>query len=261
MIRSAALAVPLLALLASRAPPALAQEAPGTEAAAPKKRATTRAARKTEAAQPAAAPTGQEAQPQAEEAPAKGRRGAAKRVAKPAAAAGKADAKGAPPGLQASQVATFGEWSVYAAGEGKARICYAIAQPQARLPKSLKRDPAYLFVTVRKAEKVANEVALMMGFAPKPPASPQTASTAGAAPASAPADPTLAIGAAKYTLVVKETNAWLQNPADEGRVVGEMARGPKVVVKAVSLRGNASTDEYALKGFSDAIKRAREECK
>jgi hypothetical protein len=40
-----------------------------------------------------------------------------------------------------------------------------------------------------------------------------------------------------------------------------MSRGRNVVVKAFSLRGNPSTDEYTLTGFGDAIRKAREECK
>ncbi len=42
---------------------------------------------------------------------------------------------------------------VFVNGDGRTRICYAIAQPQTRSPKTLKRDSAYLFVTVRKAER------------------------------------------------------------------------------------------------------------
>ncbi len=183
----------------------------------------------------------------------------------PAEARPKPKAEAAPPSLQASPIGTFGDWNVFAAGEGKSRICYAISQPQVRLPKSLKRDPAYLFVTVRKGEKVNNEVAVMLGFAPKP-GSGQTTTTAAAngavpTPASSASDPSLAIGSARYALVVKGANAWVQNPADESKVVAEMSRGKKVVVKAVSQRGNASTDEYALDGFGEAMKRTREECK
>ncbi len=180
----------------------------------------------------------------------------------PAAAKPKPKAEAAPASLQASQIGTFGDWNVFAAGEGKSRLCYAISQPQVRLPKSLKRDPAYLFVTVRKGEKVNNEVAVMLGFAPKPGSAQATTAAANCAvPSPSAADPSLTIGSARYALVVKGSNAWVQNPADESKVVAEMARGKKVVVKAVSQRGNASTDEYALDGFGEAMKRTREECK
>jgi hypothetical protein len=193
-------------------------------------------------ARPAAKPAeGEEAKPAA-----RGRRGA-ERAARPAAA---------PAGLQATPVAVFGDWNVFAAGQGRTRICYAITQPKTRLPASLKRDAAYLFVTVRKAENLPNEVALMMGFAARPGAQ---AASAGAARGGS--DPAMTIGAASYALVVKDANAWLSNPADEAKVVGEMGRAQRLVVKATSLRGNASTDEYSLAGFGEAMKRTRDECK
>ncbi|WP_407519323.1 hypothetical protein [Methylobacterium oryzisoli] len=176
----------------------------------------------------------------------------------------------APPNLQASHVETYGVWNVYVAGEGKARICYAITQPRERLLKSLKDTDAFLFVTVRKGERASNEIALMMGFPLKPgtgqagaQGGTETVAATGAvpAPASAANDPSFAIDRTRYGLVVKGTNAWLQNPADEGRAVADMGRAKKVTVKAVSQRGNASTDEYSLDGFGEAMKRTREECK
>ncbi len=157
---------------------------------------------------------------------------------------------------QAVPVAIFGDWNVFVNGEGRTRICYAIAQPQTRTPKTLKRDSAYLFVTVRKAENVANEVAVMLGFPPKP-----AAAQAKPGAAAAPSDPSLNLGTSRYGLVVKDGNAWLQNPAEESRVVADMSgRNPKLLVKTTSMRGNPTSDEYALGGFADAIKRAREEC-
>ncbi|NEU14225.1 invasion associated locus b family protein [Methylobacterium sp. BTF04] len=161
------------------------------------------------------------------------------------------------PGMQqATPVAIFGDWNVFANGQGKTRVCYAIAQPQARSVKTLKRDTAYLFVTVRKAENVANEVAVMLGF-PAKPASSQGKMTA----AAVTNDPALTISNARYGLVIKDGNAWLQNPAEETRLVTEMARTAKLQVKVTSLRGNTNTDDYALAGFGDAMKRTREECK
>lgn len=166
------------------------------------------------------------------------------------------------PGMQqATPVAIHGDWNVFASGQGKTRVCYAIAQPQTRSPKTLKRDTAYLFVTIRKGENVQNEVAVMLGFPAKPPAR-QSKPAAGAATASpAPSDPTLNLGNTRYGLVVKDGNAWLQNPAEEGRVVTEMGRTPKLQIKATSMRGNPTNDEYALAGFAEAMKRTREECK
>lgn len=163
-----------------------------------------------------------------------------------------------PPGMQqATPVAIFGDWNVFVNGDGRNKLCYAIAQPQTRSPKTLKRDTAYLFVSVRRGENIQNEVAVMLGFPAKPAAAQGKAGAA-----AAPSDPSLNIGTARYGLVTKDGNAWLQNPAEETRVVTEMSgRTPKLTVRTTSMRGNPTADEYALAGFADAMKRAREECK
>ncbi len=173
---------------------------------------------------------------------------AAKPAAAGAAAAGAAAAKStqAPaatgPG-GASLVASFGDWGVYTAQTGRSKICYALSQPQDRLPKNLNRDPAYLFVSFRPAENVRNEVALVLGFSAKE---------------NGPAE--AAIGGASYALLTKATNAWLKNPAEEGQAIATMARGQSVMVKAQSARGNSLTDRYSLNGFSKALEQARREC-
>lgn len=148
-----------------------------------------------------------------------------------------------PGGASATLVASFGDWGVYTAQGGRTKICYALTQPKDRQPKSLPRDPAYLFVSFRPAENVRNEVALVMGYAAKD---------------SAPAEAT--IGTAKYALLTKEQNAWLKNPAEESQAITTMARGQAVLVKAQSSRGNQLTDRYSLNGFGPALERARKEC-
>lgn len=193
--------------------------------------------------------------PAADPAPSRRQRHAARSHARKAEKAEKGAVT--PPGMQqAVPVAIFGGWNVFVNGDARSRICYAISQPQARSPKTLKRDSAYLFVTVRKAENVPNEVAVMLGFPPKPAAAQVKAGS----PA-APTDPSLNLGATRYGLVVKDGNAWLQNPTDEARVVTEMSgRAPKLTIKTTSMRGNPTSDEYDLAGFAEAIKRARDEC-
>ena len=201
-----------------------------------------------------ASASAQEAEAPEAATPSRRRRGGRERPAK--ATPGKAAPT--PPGMQqATPVAIFGDWNVFATGQGKTRLCYAIAQPQTRSPATLKRDTAYLFVTVRKGENVQNEIAVMLGFPSKP-----AAAQAKPGAAAAPSDPAITLGSARYGLVVKDGNAWLQNPSEEARVVTEMSgRVPKLQVKTVSMRGKPTSDEYALAGFGEAMKRTREECK
>ncbi|MCB8819085.1 invasion associated locus B family protein [Microvirga rosea] len=180
-------------------------------------------------------------------APVAGKPSAAKPAAAAAgAAAGAAAAKGAQastgPG-GATLLASYGDWGVYTAKTGRSEICYALSQPKDRQPKNLSRDPAYLFVSFRPAENVKNEVAVVLGFAAKD---------------NGPAE--AVIGKTSYTLLTKDTNAWLKNPAEEGQAIGTMGKSPSVIVKAQSARGNQLTDRYSLSGFSQALDRARKEC-
>ena len=128
-------------------------------------------------------------------------------------------------------------------GEGRTRSCYAMSQPKERLPKDLKRDPAYLFVSFRPADNVRNEVAIVMGFA-----------TRDGAPAEA------VVGQTSYALVTKGSNAWVRNPAEESQVIATFSKGQSVTVKATSGRGNPTSDLYSLNGFVQALDRTRKEC-
>ena len=197
--------------------------------------------------------TGQKPKPAATTAPAKAKPAAKPAsAAKPAAAAagaGAAAAAAAKPAQAAtgpggaSLVNSYGDWGVYTAQTGRSKICYALSQPQDRLPKNLNRDPAYLFVSFRPAENVRNEVALVLGF---------TAKENGPA--------TAAVGNTSYALITKASNAWLKNPAEEGQAIATMAKSGTVTVKTQSARGSSLTDRYSLNGFSKALEQARKEC-
>lgn len=163
-------------------------------------------------------------------------------AAKSKAAAAKPAQSATGPG-GASLVSSYGDWGVYTAQTGRSKICYALTQPQDRLPKNLNRDPAYLFVSFRPAENVKNEVALVLGFTAKE---------------SSPAE--AVIGNASYALVTKASNAWLKNPAEEGQAITSMVRSGTMVVKTQSARGSNLTDRYSLSGFTKALEHARKEC-
>lgn len=153
------------------------------------------------------------------------------------------DAKGkeAKPGAP-KQVANFGDWGAYVA-QGKSKTCYALARPSARMPATLKRDDAYIFISNRPAENVRNEVSVIMGFPMKDNSEPK-------------AD----IGGTTFDLVAKGSNAWVKNPAEESQFIEAMRRGSKLTVKAASIKGNTSTDTYSLSGLSDALARVHKEC-
>jgi hypothetical protein len=141
-------------------------------------------------------------------------------------------------------VATIGDWGVYVTS-GPARQCYALAQPKDRLPKELKRDPAYLFISSRPSEKVRNEVSIIMGFDVK------GADKGG---------PEAAIGTEKFALASQGAHLWVKDAGKSGAVIDALRKGARLTIKAASLRGNVTTDSYSLTGIGGALDRVQKEC-
>jgi hypothetical protein len=142
------------------------------------------------------------------------------------------------------QVGSFGDWGAFMAQQGgKKKTCYALAQPKERMPATLKRDPAYIFISSRPAENVHNEISIIMGFSMKDNGEAQ-------------AD----IGGTHFQLIAKGTNAWIKNPAEETQFIETMKKGSKLVIKAASTKGNTTTDSYSLAGLSQALERVQKEC-
>lgn len=142
------------------------------------------------------------------------------------------------------QIGTYGDWGAFLAGTGKARTCYALAQPKEREPASLHRDPAYVFISSRPGENIRDEVSIIMGF-----------------PMKDGGDAQAEIGTIHFDLVSKGGNAWVKNPAKESELIAAMKKGAKLVIKAPSVRGNVTTDNYSLHGLSQALERAEKECR
>jgi len=144
---------------------------------------------------------------------------------------------------KAVQLGTFGEWGAYAT-QGKSKTCYALAQPKSREPKSVKRNPAYIFISTRPAENVKSEISFIMGFPMKDGAEAQAE-----------------VGEATFSLIAKGANAWVKNPAEEGHLIEAMKKGSKLTVKATSTKSKMTTDTYSLSGLGQALDKVRKECR
>jgi hypothetical protein len=140
----------------------------------------------------------------------------------------------------------YGEWAAYAAHSGGSKVCFTLAKParSQTTPPNKPRDPVYFFVASRPAENVKNEVSVMFGYAFKPAT-----------------DATVEIGPAKFAMYTQNDGAWIKNAAEEARLVDTMRKGADLVVSGTSSRGTQSVDRYSLKGLSQALDRAAQECK
>jgi invasion protein IalB len=179
--------------------------------------------------------------------PAQAQNASSKSAAKPATA--KPDAKpaaGVAGGAEPALIGQFGTWGAYTATPNGKKVCFALAKPSSSKtnPPNRPRDPAYAFVSTRPAEKVINEVSVMIGYALKPGS-----------------ESTLEVGGASYAMYTQGDGIWIKNAAEEERMVDAMRKAADVVVKGVSAKGTETTDTFSLKGLSQALDRLAQDCK
>ncbi len=164
---------------------------------------------------------------------------------KPAAAAAEpatAVAGGAKPTL----LAQYGDWGAYTASPGGKKICFAIARPSTSetSPPNRPRNPAYMFISSRPAEKVSNEISVIIGY----PFKPST-------------DAMLAVGSTSFALYTQQDGAWIKDAAEEQHLLEAMRASQSVVVRGTSAKGTRSTDIFSLKGLAQALDRTDKDCK
>jgi hypothetical protein len=170
-----------------------------------------------------------------------------KGAAKPAAA--KSDTKPAAAiagGAEPTLIGQFGTWGAYTATPNGKKVCFALAKPSSSKtnPPNRPRDPAYAFVSTRPAEKVVNEVSIMIGYTLKPGS-----------------ESTLEVGGASYAMYTQGDGLWIKNAAEEERMVDAMRKAADVTVKGVSAKGTETTDTFSLKGLAQALDRLAQDCR
>lgn len=141
-------------------------------------------------------------------------------------------------------IAEVGGWRAVEAVQGGRRHCFVVSVPTQRLPLELKRDPGSFFVSLRpKSAGGATEASIEFGF---------------------PLVPTgnvVSVDGEGFVLMTRGETAWLEQEADEARLLKAMRAGLDLRVAARSTRGNQTTDVYGLKGFSSALAELQKRCR
>jgi hypothetical protein len=141
----------------------------------------------------------------------------------------------------------FGDWGAYTANPGGKKICFALAKPaqSETVPPGRPRDPAWLFVSTRPAEKVKEEVSVIFGY-----------------PFKANTDAIVEVGSINFAMYTQNDGAWVKNAAEEARLVDALRKSSAdVTVRGESGRGTKTIDKFSLKGVAQALDRAAQECR
>ena len=167
-------------------------------------------------------------------------------AAKPAPAKPDAAAAASAVGAEPTLIGQFGTWGAYTATPNGKKVCFALAKPSSSKtnPPNRPRDPAYAFVSTRPAEKVVNEVSIMIGYALKPGS-----------------ESTIEVGGASYAMYTQGDGLWIKNAAEEERMVDAMRKAADVTVKGVSSKGTETIDVFSLKGLAQALDRVAQDCR
>ena len=153
------------------------------------------------------------------------------------------------PAASATLVGQYGDWGAYAASPGGQKVCFALSKPTASVDNPPNRRTAanavYLFISTRPAEKVSNEISVLVtGYVFKPNS-----------------EASVAVGGASFAMYTQNDGAWVKNAAEEAKLIDTMRKGADVVIKATTSRGTQTTDTFSLKGIAQAVDRAAQECK
>lgn len=164
-------------------------------------------------------------------------------AAKPAAPAAAAAAAG---GAEPTLIGQFGTWGAYTATPNGRKVCFALAKPSSSKtnPPNRPRDPAYAFVSTRPAERVVNEVSIMIGYALKPGS-----------------ESSLEVGGSAYAMYTQGDGLWIKNAAEEEQMVAAMRKSADATVKGVSAKGTETVDVFSLKGLSQALDKLAQDCR
>jgi len=140
----------------------------------------------------------------------------------------------------------YGEWGAYTASPGGKKVCFTIAKPTSTqtIPPNRPRNPIYMFISTRPADKVTDEISIVIGY-PFKPGSEASAQ----------------VGSATFALYTQQDGAWIKNAAEEAQMITAMRSGDSLVIKGESAKGTKTTDTFTLKGVAQALDRTAAECK
>ncbi|WP_310622070.1 invasion associated locus B family protein [Flexibacterium corallicola] len=135
------------------------------------------------------------------------------------------------------------DWQTYTYSGQNGKVCYALSKPTQLLPSDRNHGDVFFFISTRPAERVKNEPSVIVGYDFKE-GSIVTADVDGQ----------------KFNMFTKGDGAWVQNAAEEQRLISAMKAGRKLTVSGVSKRNTKTTYEYSLSGVTAAIGEADKAC-
>lgn len=139
-------------------------------------------------------------------------------------------------GSKPVRVAEYGNWGVYAAETARGRVCYSLSA------LAIDRAAGYMFVSLRPADGVRNEVSFIAGQR----VDGVTAS--------------LFVGSQSYELVGKGDSLWLKRPSDDRSVIRDLEAARQARIEGYRIDGRRMSIPISGVGMTKALSHAQSLC-
>ena len=143
---------------------------------------------------------------------------------------------------------SYRDWFAYRVGSGAERQCYALSEPKQKSPAGMKRDDVFFLISTWPGKKVKDEPSIVPGYAYKDGSKVQ-----------------LQVGSDKFEFFTRNDagsgGAWMDDPAQERRLIDAMKRGSAFSITGLPERGAMTRDNFSLAGITAALEKVAASCK
>lgn len=141
-------------------------------------------------------------------------------------------------------VSTHGDWEAVTFEDQSGKVCFARSEPKVMKPNDLNHGKVVFFVSTRPRQGVASEPSLIAGY-----------------PFKENSRVDIDVDGKTFNMFTKGDGAWVENAADESRLVSAMKAGRSMNISATSGRGNSTSYTYSLSGITAALNAVAGACK
>lgn len=141
-------------------------------------------------------------------------------------------------------IAKNSDWEARSYQDAKGKVCYAVSAPKQMAPSDRNHGEVFFFVSTRPGQGVSNEPSLIVGY-----------------PFQDSSQVSVDVDGKSFAMFTKGDGAWMENPAEEARLVGAMKAGRSMKVSGTSSRGTNTSYTYSLSGITATLNAVAGACK
>jgi invasion protein IalB len=138
----------------------------------------------------------------------------------------------------ARKMGEHGDWATYSYQATNGKVCYVLTvpKPKSMKPATLDHGDMFFFVSQRPGQQVSLEPQFIAGYELKDGSKVS-----------------VTIGDKKFSMFTKGKSAWVDNAAEEPKLIAAMKAGSDMQVEARSGRDNPTSYTFSLRGISAAL--------